>query len=200
MEIALSLQRNGSWTKRPVGLVGGSVVLSKHVREFENAVYPEMPTLYRVARRMGASAELAEDLVQATLLDAYRSWERFDGRFLRSWLIRILRNHYLRDLRSKKPEVNFDDMDIEPVSDNSFWDEVLWKTQATDLMESLERLPDHYRIVVQLCDVEEMSYEEASNALDIPIGTIRSRLFRGRTMLRRTLSGVIAMDGVREKP
>ena len=74
--------------------------------------------LYRVARRMGADADAAEDLVQMTLVKAYQAWERFDGRHLRSWLIRILRNERLMAIRSEKPSVSLEEEDVaEPVQE-----------------------------------------------------------------------------------
>lgn len=75
-------------------------------RDFEKSVQPELAVLYRVARRLGGNAEQAEDLVQTTLIKAYQAWERFDGRHLRSWLIRILRNEFLMNVRSARPELS----------------------------------------------------------------------------------------------
>ncbi|MCG9894005.1 MAG: sigma-70 family RNA polymerase sigma factor, partial [Fimbriimonadaceae bacterium] len=125
---------------------------------------------------------------QMTLVKAYQAWERFDGRHLRSWLIRILRNERLMAIRSEKPSVSLEEEDVaEPVQE-PFWNEVAWRAHAHRVLEELERLPDSFRLAIQLCDVEDMSYEEAAEALEIPIGTVRSRLFRGRQMLRNRLA------------
>ena len=162
-------------------------------RDFEKSIQPELSVLYRVARRMGGSAEQAEDLVQTTLIKAYQAWDRFDGRHLRSWLIRILRNEFLMTVRSARPEVSLDEPEAPEVSQEPFWSDLAWKLQADQVMVALEALPETYRIVVQLCDVEQLSYEEAAEAMDCPVGTIRSRLFRARAMLRDRLAGVVSL-------
>jgi RNA polymerase sigma-70 factor, ECF subfamily len=163
---------------------------------FERQVQKELPVLYRVARRMGASAEEAEDLVQTTLVKAYQAWSKFDGRHLKSWLIRILRNERLMNIRSGREYLALEDLgeDSAPVSE-SFWAEVSWRLEAGRILEELELLPEAYRMAIQLCDVEQMSYEEASQAMDVPIGTVRSRLFRARALLRERLA---PMEGTLE--
>lgn len=162
-------------------------------RDFEKSVQPELAVLYRVARRLGGNAEQAEDLVQTTLIKAYQAWERFDGRHLRSWLIRILRNEFLMNVRSARPELSLDEPEAPEVSQDPFWSDLAWKIQADQLLEELEKLPETYRVVIQLCDVEQLSYEEAAEAMDCPVGTIRSRLFRARALLRDRLTGVISL-------
>lgn len=159
-------------------------------KSFEGQVKPELPVLYRVARRMGATTEEAEDLVQTTLIKAYQAWERFDGRHLRSWLIRILRNERLMLLRSAKETSSLEDEMANEPADASLWEEVSWRLEAGRILQEMENLPEPYRLAIQLCDVEQMTYEEAAEALDIPIGTVRSRLFRGRTMLRERLTPI----------
>ncbi len=154
---------------------------------FERAMRDELPVLYRVARRMGASPEEAEDAVQTTLMKAYQNWSRFDGRHLRSWLIRILRNERLMTLRSAKPVESLDQEGMPEPFEETLWDEVAWRMQADRILEELELLPEHYRMAVQLCDVEQMSYEEAAEAMEVKVGTVRSRLFRARAMLRQRL-------------
>ena len=160
--------------------------------DFESTVRDELPVLYRVARRMGCSNEEAEDVVQTTMLKAYRAWEKFDGRHLRSWLIRILRNERLMALRSRDEQnTSLDDSDTYEVPDEPFWEDLSWKLQAQKIIEEIQNLPEIYGLAVQLCDVEEMTYEEAAEAMDIPVGTVRSRLFRARAMLRQRLAGQI---------
>lgn len=167
-------------------------------REFERTVKSELAVLYRVARRMGVSAEQAEDLVQTTLVKAFQAWDSFDGRFLRSWLIRILRNERLMALRSERQEASIDDTPDAELSAGPFWDEVSWKIEAERVLVELERLPDIYQLAIQLIDVEQMTYEEAAQVLEIPIGTVRSRLFRGREMLRNRMQGATgALEQVR---
>ncbi|MBX3117637.1 MAG: RNA polymerase sigma factor [Fimbriimonadaceae bacterium] len=156
--------------------------------DFEKAVRPELPVLFRVCRRLGASADDAEDFVQLTMLRAYEHWDRFDGRFLRSWLIRILRNEVIRSRRGPPPPVSLEVLSDQDVVEEPFWSEVLWRDQAHRLLEEVDKLPDIHRMLIQLCDIEELTYEEAADALDIPIGTVRSRLFRARSRLRERLS------------
>lgn len=157
---------------------------------FEKQIQEELPVLYRVARRMGCSSEEAEDTVQNTLVKAYKAWDKFDGRHLRSWLIRILRNERLMALRSQKTDTtSLDEQETTlEIPEQPFWDELSWKLQAEKLMEELESLPEIYRLTIHLCDVEEMTYEEAAESMDIPVGTVRSRLFRARAMLRDRLT------------
>lgn len=163
-----------------------------HERDFESLVQGHLAVLYRVARRMGCTAEEAEDTVQNTLVKAYRAWGTFDGRHLRSWLIRILRNERLMVLRSKNEQTtSLDESEPFEIPDEPFWDELGWKLQAEKVVEELQALPEIYKLAIQLCDVEEMSYEDAAEAMDIPIGTVRSRLFRARAMLRQRLQPYI---------
>ena len=155
--------------------------------DFEKSVKGELAVMYRVAMRMGVSPEQAEDLVQITLVKAYQAWERFDGRHLRSWLIRILRNERLMALRSERPETSLDEPCANEAQQEPFWDELSWKMEVDRVLEELKNMPDIYQMAIQLCDVEQMTYEQAAGVMDVPIGTVRSRLFRGRAMLRSRL-------------
>lgn len=157
----------------------------------------ELPTLYRVARRMVRSPEEAEDLVQQCLVKAFRAWDRFDGSHLRSWLIRILRNECASRHRSLAAQSQETELEETSAIEGPFWDEVTWRIDAEHVMRELDRLPDEYRTTLQLCDVEQFSYEEAAQAMAIPIGTVRSRLFRARAILRQRLAGVVSFSGAR---
>lgn len=147
----------------------------------------ELPVLYRVAKRMSGSDADAEDLVGQTIVLAFQHWDNFDGRHARSWLIRILRNEWLQVLRKRKVRKEVSSELSEEVSDEGFWRAVDHKMEAELIIQALDHLPEEYRITIALCDVEEMSYEDAAKSLDIPIGTVRSRLFRGRKLLRSRL-------------
>ncbi len=159
-------------------------------RDFEGSVRGELPVLYRVARRMGCSSEEAEDVVQTTLVKAYQAWDRFDGRHLRSWLIRILRNERLMLLRGAHPTESLDEPAAAEAAEEPFWDEMTWRLAADRIKDEMERLPEVYRMTIHLCDVEELTYEEAAEVMEVPIGTVRSRLFRARAMLRKRLSPI----------
>ena len=154
---------------------------------FGRLVKDELAVLFRVARRMGCTPEEAEDTVQTTLLKAYRAWDSFDGKHLRSWLIRILRNERLMILRTERDLLSLDDTDAVEVADAPVWSGISQRLDAGQVLSALEGLPEIYRLVIQLCDVEDMTYEEVADALAIPVGTVRSRLFRGRSLLRDAL-------------
>jgi RNA polymerase sigma-70 factor (ECF subfamily) len=152
--------------------------------------------LYRVARRMTASSDEAEDLVQQTLIKAYRGWAKFDGAYLRSWLMRIMRNELAYAKRREAAGIQTAELNDDAGGDNGLWDAVAWRDQAQRVFQELEGLPEEYRMAVLLCDVEEMSYEEAARAMEVPIGTVRSRVSRGRALIRSRLTGeVTARDG-----
>jgi RNA polymerase sigma-70 factor (ECF subfamily) len=153
-------------------------------RDFEKAIRGELPVLYRVARQMVRSSDEAEELVQRTLVSAFRGWERFDGRKLRAWLLRILTHENLARFRGPEAPASLEDIEgLEPSRDD-LWDTVLNRDQVSCILRNLEKLEPHYRIVIQLCDVEGMTYEEVAEVIEVPIGTVRSRLFRGRNQLR----------------
>lgn len=147
----------------------------------------ELETLFRVARRMTRNDADAEDLVSQTMLNALKNWAGFDGRHARSWLIKILRNEYLYMLRRRasRPESGLDDV-AEP-SDKGYWQRIDRQLQVKEVVQALEELPLDFRLAVTLCDMEELTYEEAAEIMEVPIGTIRSRVFRGRRLLRARL-------------
>jgi RNA polymerase sigma-70 factor (ECF subfamily) len=171
--------------------------------EFEAAVLPLRDELRRVALRLTQSPESAEDLVQETLLHAFQGFGRFRrGTNLRAWLMRILLNlfisHYrhqqrsvptisleglLEELEMAEEEVGLlvDESAISPE------DALLARVLDEEVERALEKLPDAFREAVILCDLQGLSYAEAAQQLGVPIGTVRSRLSRGREILRRLL-------------
>jgi RNA polymerase sigma-70 factor (ECF subfamily) len=155
--------------------------------QFETVVTAELDILFRVARLLVRRAEDAEDLVGQTLFLAAKAWDKFDGTYPRSWMIQILRNEHFANLRRKggRHDVPLDEV-CEP-SDEGFWEEIEWKLVGDLILDELAELPDEYRMAVALCDVEAMSYEEAAYAMQVPLGTVRSRLYRGRNLLRARL-------------
>ncbi len=167
------------------------------VRRFEELIVPEMPFLARISRAMSHSQAEADDLAQDTLVKAFRAIDRFDGRYPRAWLTRIARNTAINRDQRNREFVLAEDGVVEPdpapdeISDPE--DIVLGQEIDETLRSALDDLPPDFRIVVQLVDVEDMSYQEAADVLDIPIGTVMSRLHRARSRLRRALSGT-ALD------
>jgi len=164
------------------------------MRDFESQLRRELPTLFRVANRLARNAEEAEDLVGQTLYSACKAQKSFDGQYLRSWLIRIMRNEFNTVLRREGSRPTLVLEEHESVVD-PFWDEVSWRVDAETILRELQNLSSEHRLIIQLCDVEEMSYEEAAAALEIPLGTVRSRLFRARAKLRDHLAGRITVEG-----
>lgn len=157
---------------------------------------PEVEVLYRVARSLTGQAADAEDLVQDTLVRAFRSIESFDGRYPRAWLLTILRNVERNKHRRRRPELLDDpDQDMERLDvgrdarDNP--EHVIVDRQLdTEVEHAFRELPDRFREVMALIDIEGFSYAEAAEALDIPTGTVMSRLHRARKRIRKHLREV----------
>ncbi len=156
---------------------------------FEALVLPHLDALYGAAVRMTRHRQDAEDLVQETCLRAYRFLDRLDdeGR-CRAWLFRILTNTFINLYRKaqRAPEtVALEEGDAEAAASR---EEVSLEAVMDDeLKAALDTLPDDYRTAVLLSDVEEFSYEEIAGMLGCPIGTVRSRIHRGRNLLRTHL-------------
>jgi len=147
--------------------------------------------LYTVAYRLTGNREDAEDLVQEVLLRVRRGLETYQPGSLEGWLSRIATNAFLDDVRRKKRrplDLLPEDPDwvLPPTegADEALAAEVL----PDDVQAALGRLPDEFRAAVVLCDVVGLSYQEISNDLDVPVGTVRSRIHRGRAMLRKALA------------
>jgi RNA polymerase sigma-70 factor, ECF subfamily len=162
-------------------------------KRFEELIVPEMPFLARVARSMSHSAAEADDLAQDTLLKAYRAMDRFDGRHPKAWLARIARNTAInRDQRNREFLLAEDGI-VEPDDDGAEPNDPEAIVVGADVDEvlrnGLDALPPAFRVVVQLVDVEGLSYQEAADALDVPVGTVMSRLHRARRRLRQALAG-----------
>ncbi|SRR5581483_2105575 len=162
--------------------------------EFEQTALGELPVLYRVARRLTGDAHQAEDLVAQALLDAAKGWHSFDGAHPRSWLIRILRNRYLRHAQREASKPRHVQLNEAAAMQKDIWEDLDWQMIGPKILDALDELPEEYRTAVSLCDVEQMSYEDASLAMQVPIGTVRSRVFRGRRLLREKLAWVVNED------
>jgi RNA polymerase sigma-70 factor, ECF subfamily len=169
------------------------------------------PALYVAARRMTRNSSDAEDLVQETYLRAYRAYGSFaDGTNLKAWLYRILTNSYINTYRAKQRRpIESDLADVEDLylyhrlssADASTFsrsaeDELMDMFTETEVKDALEALPDSFRMPVLLADVEGFSYKEIADILDIPIGTVMSRLHRGRKAMQRQLWDFAAQRGL----
>jgi RNA polymerase sigma-70 factor (ECF subfamily) len=143
--------------------------------------------LFRVALRVCRDREKAEDLIQETYLQAWRSFHRFEiGTNLRAWLFKILFNVYYGDIRRERLELT----PIEEAIAETIAYDPPTPQQLTEeeVLAALERIPRDFQVPVVLADVEELSYREIADALRIPLGTVMSRLHRGRKLLRMELA------------
>jgi RNA polymerase sigma-70 factor, ECF subfamily len=181
----------------PYATIG--VLFSKRPRtdEFEKAALPLLNELYRTAFRLLGDGAKAEDVVQETYLQAWKSFARFEpGTNCRAWLFKILVNTIHHHRR------NWFNLRRVPESE-----EILEQTAACaalvpervtqeEILRALDRLPADYRAAVLLADVEEFSYKEIAGLLDVPIGTVMSRLSRGRKLLREQLAELARSYGI----
>jgi RNA polymerase sigma-70 factor (ECF subfamily) len=157
--------------------------------EFDRSALVHVPELLRVASRLCGSAEAGEDLLQETYLQAWRSFHRFEtGTNCRAWLYKILLFTYSAQKRKRSRQPFLVDLDAAGETAllvNASTPDTL-TTQA--VRAAFERLPENFRTLVLLVDVEGLTYREAAEALDVPVGTVMSRLSRGRGLLRLELA------------
>ncbi len=164
---------------------------------FKREAVPEIDAVYCFALRLASCPDEADDLVQETFLRAYRSWHLYEpGTRIRSWLFTICRNVFLRQKERERSAREL----LDRTNDGGWPWECSFGEEATDpeaeffhqtvddtLLEAIEELPEWYRDAVILAYVERLSYEQISTILEIPIGTVKSRTFRGRKQLRNRL-------------
>ena len=159
---------------------------TERLAEFEQTALSYADQLFRVALRLTRVHAQAEDLVQEAYLQAWRSFDRFTpGTNLRAWLYKIMFNTYYSQQRRKLELVSTEDAPLdtlvfEPPTPQHLTDE--------DVLAALEELPQHYQAPIVLADIEELSYQEISHILALPMGTVMSRLHRGRKLLRGSLA------------
>jgi RNA polymerase sigma-70 factor (ECF subfamily) len=169
-------------------------------REFEEQALPHAETLYNTALRLTRNPTDAEDLVQEVFYKAFRSIDQFQsGTNVRAWLFKILMNTHISQYRksSKNPTVGgYDDVEefslysqvhdrATALSDSPA--AILDRFLEADIKTAIDKLPEQFRDVVMLVDVEGFSYKEAADILETPVGTVMSRLFRGRKLLQKSL-------------
>jgi RNA polymerase sigma-70 factor (ECF subfamily) len=190
-----------------MGIVGG--MADRAV--FSDLAMQHMPALYTTALRITRNSADAEDLVQETFLKAYRAFDRFEeGTNLKAWLYKILTNTFINSYRAAKrrPEK----ADVEDVEDlylyhrlddlqmagtgRSAEDELFDRITDDDVKQAIESLPEVFRIAVLLADVEGFSYKEIAEITDVPIGTVMSRIHRGRRALQKALAGWAVAQGL----
>jgi len=165
--------------------------------DFSALALTAIDDVYRFARSLTRDEADAEDVVQETYLRAFKSWTTFQtGSDVRRWLFTIARNVFLRSRERGKREITLDDEGAEIVDAVQAKD--VWVRQGLDpildradlgpaILAALDEIPDSYRTAVVLVDIEDQSYEDAAEVLGVPVGTVRSRLFRGRKLLQERL-------------
>ncbi len=167
-------------------------------KNFESEMLPHMAALYNFALRMTGDPDDAKDLVQETFMKAYRFFDKYaQGTNAKAWLFRIMKNSYINRYRkeSKEPDkIDYDDIKDfyatvkdSAVDTNDLQEKIFGGLFEDEVAKALQELPEDFRTVVILCDIEGYTYEEIADFIEIPIGTVRSRLHRGRKMLRSML-------------
>lgn len=170
-------------------------------KRFHQEAIPLLDPLYAAALRMTRNPSDAEDLVQETMLRAYRAFDRFEaGTNLKAWLFRILTNAYINVYRKRQREPQ--KISSEEVEDFDLYQElrnhdpqftrspetiVLDSLVDSDIIEALDDLPEQFRLAVVLSDIEDFSYAEMAEIMEVPLGTVMSRLHRGRKALQKRL-------------
>ncbi len=177
-----------------------SAVEHKKQIEFQNEAVVHLNALYNYALHITMNPDDAEDLVQETYLKAYRFFNSFErGTNCKAWLFKILKNNYINVFRKNSKEPGKVDYDLikdfyhsikDTRSDTTETDSDYFHSLLhEEVYQALLSLPEEFREVIQLCDIEGFTYEEIANMVDSPIGTVRSRLYRGRKLLRNQLEG-----------
>ncbi|MHA8069188.1 sigma-70 family RNA polymerase sigma factor [Aquirufa ecclesiirivi] len=174
---------------------------SPHARQiFEKEFMPHLDAMYNFALRLTNDEDDAQDLVQDTCLKAYRFINSFEpGTYAKAWLFRILKNNFINDYRKKSrspSKVEFEwveqsftgDDDPEPSHQADLHAETVNEMLGDEITKAIQALPVDFRMIIILCDLEEFSYEEMAKILNIPIGTVRSRLHRARALLKDSLA------------
>jgi RNA polymerase sigma-70 factor (ECF subfamily) len=165
---------------------------------FEGEVLPHVDRLFRLAMWLERNRADAEDVVQDTMMQALRSFHRYQpGTNCRAWLVTILQRIVSNRRRARGRSIVVSDPDDRIAHTVAFVPPVPQELTDELVLGSLRRLPLHYQDVILLCDIEDLSYKEAATALAIPIGTVMSRLHRGRAQLRAELA---AADGAMGRP
>lgn len=168
---------------------------------FERMTEEIFPALLGSALRLTRDRDDASDLVQEAVVRAYTAFDRFDGRNFKAWMLRILTNLYINKYRQRKREGYSESFEEEYVAEPAAPEEnspdriLLDGVVGAEVEAALGKVPPDFRLTVLLCDVEGLTYEEVAEATQVPIGTVRSRLARGRAILRRELEHFAEQNG-----
>ena len=176
---------------------------------FESEALPWIDDVYRFALSLTRDEADADDVVQDTFLRAFRSWHTYlPGSDCRRWLFTICRNVFLRSRERSRPTVELESSEVDAIAIESYFADA--QDQSDDMFARLDlqpairralaRVPEPFRSTLVIVDVEDQSYESAAEALGVPIGTVRSRLFRGRRLMQEYLLNYAADAGLRPHP
>lgn len=187
-----------SQKKATIGMAELTTEEVQKQEDFEDEIIPQLDAMYNFALRLTSDPSDAEDLVQDTIVKAFRFFSSYEkGTNAKAWLFRILKNSYINNYRKKSKQPNQVDYDevatfyetirAERTDTSDLEDKMFRDLIDDDISSALDELPEDFRTVVLLCDIEGFTYEEIANMLDVPIGTIRSRLHRGRNLLKAEL-------------
>jgi RNA polymerase sigma-70 factor (ECF subfamily) len=182
---------------------------SEKTRVFDKEFIPHIDSMYNFAYRLTFDEDDSKDLVQETYLKAYRFIESFqEGTNAKAWLFRILKNSFINDFRKKSKEPSkidyqevesyYNSDDIESITPDLRVD-VLNNMMGDEVSNALNSLDIDFRTVIILCDLEGFKYDEMAKILDIPIGTVRSRLHRARNLLKENLKSYAKSMGYNKK-
>jgi RNA polymerase sigma-70 factor (ECF subfamily) len=185
-------------------------ISQKHERIFEDELLPHIDALKTFAFHLSYNEDDANDLVQETYMKALRFIDKYiEGTNAKAWLFKILKNAYINEYRkkSKRPKkVDFEDIvsyhDSDDAGRQGYLDlreELFDSMMGDEVTTAINALPIDFRTVILLCDVEGFTYEEISKIIDVPIGTVRSRLFRARNMLKEKLKKYAEKMGYKDK-
>jgi RNA polymerase sigma-70 factor (ECF subfamily) len=178
------------------------------LREFQALALTHLGALYRYAVSLTRNSSDAEDLVQETVLKAFRSFTQFErGSNIKGWLFTILRNTFLNAYRKQKntpqqiPLEQIEDFSLYAkmgplASDRVFDESKLGEIFGDEISKALNALPDEFREVILLCEIHEFSYQKIAEITGVPIGTVRSRLARGRGLLQKLLWDYAEKNGI----
>jgi len=186
--------------------------LARKREAFEKEALPHMDALYRTALRMTKNVGDAEDLVQEAIVKAYRFWDKFEpGSNCRAWLFKIMTNVFINEYRSKSRSpmsVNVDDID-----DNYLYGQLATNSEGAnpekeffakilddDVKRAIDKLPDDFKMVIVLSFIEGFSYQEIAEIADLQLGTVKSRLHRGRKLLQKELLEYAVKNGFIKDP
>jgi RNA polymerase sigma-70 factor (ECF subfamily) len=172
---------------------------------FQQEFFPHIDSLYNFAVYLSGNTDEAKDLLQETYLRAYRFIDYYKtDTNAKGWLIRILKNTFINEYRkqSKKPtQIDYDDLynneEIEESDQVDLRNEIFDSLIGDEVTNAINELPVNFKLIILLCDIENFKYEEIAQIIDIPIGTVRSRLHRARNMLKKKLADYARKKGFR---